>query len=189
MRRSWNEDKALFLLKKYLDEGRWEGVTHFRKKNTPLYEYLYRTMGMHAAFEKLGLNYSDFKKSKGKRVKIRSDEEVTNDLYHFIQSNKWRGASHLNKHHSNFHRELSRLGFPEAFKKIGLDYKDYRHAIWDKNEILKDLEIIINNQEWQGVLQLKIHNNKLYNAIVREFGFPRAFQELGLNYDDYKLYN
>lgn len=151
MRESWNEHKALLLLKKWLDENKWEGTAHFRKLNSSLYEFLYRTLGMNAAFEKLGLNYSDFKKSKGKHLRIRSDHEVINDLHDFIKVGKWEGVRHLSIHHSLFHRELSRIGFPEAFQKLGLDYKNYRYAVWNTNNILIELEQIIKNKEWKGV--------------------------------------
>lgn len=126
MRRSWNEHDALLLLQKWISEQKWEGTAHFRRYNSSLYEFLYRTIGMDTAFDKLGLNYSDFKKSKGKYLKIRSDEEVISDLHNFIQAGKWKGSKHLSRHHSLFHRELSRIDFSKAFEKLGLDYKDYR---------------------------------------------------------------
>jgi len=189
VRESWNEPKALLLLQKWIEEDKWEGTTHFRKHNSSLYEFLYRTMGMDTEFEKLGLDYDDFKKSKGKHLKVRPEKEVLNDLNALIESGKWQGPKHLSIHHSSFHRELNRIGYQNAFEKLDLDYKDYRYAVWSKDEILSELEKVIENKEWHGIYHLKLNNGKLYNAIVREFGFPKAFRELGLNYHDYKLYN
>ena len=77
---SWNDHSALSMLKKWIDDEKWEGTIHFRKHNSPLYEYLYRVMGLDSAFSKLGLNYTDFKKSKGRRQKGREDEKVIKEL-------------------------------------------------------------------------------------------------------------
>ena len=92
----------------------------------------------------------------------------------------------MQENHSLLYRELSRIGFPEAFHQIGLDYKNFRHAIWDQENILQDLKDLIDNGEWEGALHLKKHNSPLYNAINRKIGFSKAFEELGLNYDQYK---
>lgn len=187
-RTSWNEDSALFALKKWIDDGKWDGTTHFRKNNTSVYEYLYRTIGLESAFEKLGLNYADFKKSVGKRTKIRPDEEVINELHSLTSNGNWKGIRHLQINHSTLYTELSRIGFKNAFNKLGLDYKNFRYATWSQQDILNELKEMINKGEWQGVLHLKKNNSKLYNAISRDFGFPKAFSEIGLNYDDYRKY-
>jgi len=49
-----------------------------------------------------------------------------------------------------------------------------------------ELKEIIDKGKWKGTLHLKKHNSKLYNAIVRNIGFAKAFSEIGLNYNDYK---
>jgi hypothetical protein len=143
-------------------------------------------MGLDSAFRKLGLNYSDFKKSKGKRQKSRKDEKVINELHSLIREGKWKGVRHLQENYSLLYRELSRIGFAKAFDKLGLDYKNFRNAIWSQEDILNELKEIIDKGEWEGTLHLKKHNSKLYNAITRKFGFSKAFSEIGLNYDDYK---
>jgi len=186
VRTSWNERKALHMLKKWIVEGNWKGTAHFRKHNPSLYEYLYRTMGLDTAFRKLGLNYSKFKKSKGKHQLKRKDEEVITELHTLIESGKWKGIRNLQVNHSPLYRDLSRIGFREAFDKLGLDYKAYRHAIWTQEEILEEFEKIIESGEWKGSLHLKEHNRKLYNAITRHIGFQAAFHKLGLDYNDYK---
>ena len=38
---------------------------------------------------------------------------------------KWKDVRHLQVNHSRLYRELSRIGFPEAFHRIGLDYNNY----------------------------------------------------------------
>lgn len=188
MRKSWNEQKSLLLLEKWINEGRWKGTAHFRKHNTPLYEFIYRTMGMSKAFEKIGLNYSKFKKGHGEKARERSIEDITNDLHYLIKTNQWQGPTYLYGHNSKLHRELSRIGFQKAFKCIGLDYREYRHAIWDESNILSELQQVIQNKEWQGAYHLRVHHSSLYNAIVREIGFMEAFRKIGLKYGDYKLY-
>ena len=186
LKTQWDEESALDLLEKWIDDGNWDGTVHFRKHNSSLYEYLYRAIGLSVAFEKLGLDYSDFKKSKGKRPNRRKDEVVINELHSLIREGEWRGVRDLQENHSLLYRELSRIGFPEAFHQIGLDYKKFRHAIWDQENILQDLKDLIDNGEWEGALHLKKHNSPLYNAINRKIGFSKAFEELGLNYDQYK---
>lgn len=186
VRESWNPDLALRMLKDWIVNGKWEGTTHFRKHNSSLYEYLYRTMGLDEAFDRLGLDYQDFKKSKGKRKIKRDDDEVIEELKHIIQNGKWKGIRYLQENNSLLYRDLSRIGFHKAFKKLGLDYKDYRYAIWTREEILQELEQVLKNGEWQGSLHLKETNSRLYNAIVRHIGFEEAFQALGLNYEDFK---
>lgn len=186
MRITWNEHSALSLLRNWIDDGKWEGTVHFRKHNSSLYEFLYRTIGMDSAFKKLGLKYSDFKKSKGKHQKIRQDKEVINELHSLIKENKWKGVRHLQKNHSLLYREISRIGFAQAFNRIGLDYKEFRYTIWNQDDMLNELKEIIENEEWKGTLHLKKYNSKLYNAIAQRTGFSKAFNEIGLNYDDYK---
>lgn len=126
------------MLKKWIDDGKWEGTIHFRKHNSSLYEFLYRTMGMDAAFRKLGLNYSDFKKSKGKHQKIRQEKEMIHELHSLIIENKWKGVRDLQENHSLLYRELSRIGFVEAFDRLGLDYKDDRYKIWNQDDFCFD---------------------------------------------------
>ena len=188
MRTSWTEETALSLLKKWIDDGKWDGTVHFRKHNSSLYEYLYRSFGFHAAFEKLGLDYTDFKKSKGKQLKNRNDEVVIHELQILLQKGRWKGVRHLQIHHSLLYRELSRIGFPEAFQRIGLDYSHYRNTRWNEENILIHLEEWIDRGEWEGALHLKKYNSKLYNAINRNIGFSKAFSELGLNYDQFKQF-
>src|SRR3954454_19274399 len=112
---SWNDHSALSMLKKWIDDEKWEGTIHFRKHNSSLYEYLYRVMGLDSAFSKLGLNYSDFKKSKGRRQKGREDEKVIKELLSLIREDKWKGVRHLQVNNSLLYRELSRIGFVKAF--------------------------------------------------------------------------
>ena len=52
-------------------------------------------MGLDFAFRKLGLNYSDYKKSKGRRQKGREDEKVINELYTLIREDKWKGVRYF----------------------------------------------------------------------------------------------
>lgn len=182
----WDEDKALFLLKNWIDEGEWKGTTHFRKHNSSLYEFLYRSVGLNKAFKQIGLNYSDFKRSQGKHQKGRKEEESLNELYHLITHNQWKGIRHLQLHHSLLYRELSRIGFAQAFSRLGLDDKAFRRTSWNQDQMLKELKEIIERKEWKGTSHLKDHNGRLYNAIEKSMGFPNAFQAIGLNYEDYK---
>src|SRR3954451_21637914 len=115
MRTYWNEHSALSMLKKWIDDEEWEGTVHFRKHNSSLYEYIYRTIGLDSAFRTIGLNYSDFKKSKGKRLKGRKDEKVINELHSLIREGEWKGVRHLQENNSLLYRELSRIGFAKAF--------------------------------------------------------------------------
>lgn len=78
------------------------------------------------------------------------------------------------------------MGFKEAFDRLGLDYKNFRHTIWSQEDILKELKEIIDKDEWKGALHLKESNSGLYNAIFREMGFSKVFREIGLDYEDYK---
>jgi hypothetical protein len=188
LRTSWTEETALSLLKNWIDEGKWDGTVHFRRHNSSLYEYIYRSIGFYAAFERLGLDYADFKKNKGKQLKNRNDKVVIHELQTLMNEGKWKDVRHLQVNHSRLYRELSRIGFPEAFHRIGLDYKTIRNARWDKENILIDLKDFIDRGEWEGVSHLKKHNSKLYNAINRNIGFSKAFSELGLTYDQFKKF-
>ena len=187
MRSKWNKQQALSLLRKYIDDDKWNGTAHFRKHHPSLYEYIYLTMGMEAAFEALELNYSDFKKSQGKYIKVRTDEEIINELHSLIRNNKWNGIRDLQLNHSLLYRELTRMGFEKAFNKLGLDYRDYRQTIWNQDAMLSELKELIEEEQWKGTRHLKKHNSRLYNAINREFGFPKAFSKIGLDYDNYKF--
>lgn len=177
---------ALQMLSQWIAAGKWEGTVHFRQHNSSLYEYLYRTMGLQEAFHKIGLDYNNFKRNSGKQQIHRDDTEVIEELRNIIQSEKWRGIRHLQENHSLLYRDLSRIGFVEAFNKLGLDYKQYRYTIWTKEKILKELSQVLENGEWKGSLHLKNTNSRLYNAIVRHISFTEAFRILGLNYNDYK---
>jgi len=185
LRRSWDETTALTMLKKWIIESRWKGTAHFREHNSSLYEYLYRTMGLDAAFKKIGLDYANYKKSVGKKQKARKTEEAIQELQTLIEKGQWEGVRHLQRTNSSLYRELSRIGFPEAFHQLGYDYKSYRYTIWSREKILNELRKIIESGEWQGVLHLKVTNSGLYNATVRHIGFREAFQALGLDYDDF----
>src|SRR5699024_1085580 len=182
----WNKEFALESLKHWINDGEWEGTAHFRKHNSSLYEYLYRTFGMEVAFKKIGLDYETFKKSKGKKIRHRSDKEVLQDLLCWINEGKWINVKDLQVNHQRFYREISRIGFKEAFDQLGLDYRDYRYHLWDENSILKQLKNVIDNDEWEGALHLKMTNPSLYSAINRAMGIPNASQKLGLNYKEYK---
>src|SRR5690625_3788322 len=95
MRRNWNDREALCRLQQWINDGKWQGTSHFRKFNSSLYEYLYRTTGMTSAFSKLGFDYLDFKKSKGKPQVHRAEQDVIQDLASFIQNDRWEGIRHL----------------------------------------------------------------------------------------------
>lgn len=182
----WSKQRALSLLKQWIKDNKWQGTAHFRRHNTSLYEYLYRTIGMNNAFKEIGLDYTDFKKSQGKRIIQRKDSEVIYDLYNLIHQNKWQDAKHLQLNDSRFYRELSRIGFPEAFSRIGLDYRDYRYAIWSEKNILEELKNIVDNGEWKGTRHLKSYHPSLYNAISRQMGFHEAFNKINKDYEDYR---
>lgn len=186
MRSKWDSQDALLQLKKWIEDGKWRGTIHFRQYNTSLYEYLYRTFGLEDAFKKIGFNYIDFKKKQGKRLKKRSEQEINQDLQNLIQSNQWEGVRDLQLNHSLLYRELSRIGFAEAFRRIGLDYRNYRKVIWTRDDVLQELKAVINEGKWQGAAHLKHHHSFLYNAITREMSFSEAFREIGLDYDKYR---
>ena len=96
MKVSWNESKALLLLQKWIGGNKWKWTpqtTHFKKHNFSLYGFLYRTKGMNTVFEKLGLDYDVFNKSKGKHLKVRPEKEVLNDLNALIEPGKWQGLN------------------------------------------------------------------------------------------------
>lgn len=104
MRTLWDEHMALSMLKKWIDDGKWRGTTHFRKYNTSLYEYLYRTMGLNTAFEKIDLRYSNFKKHKGKKQKEKDIEKVIQELDTLIKEDQWKGIRDLQLNHSFLYR-------------------------------------------------------------------------------------
>jgi len=52
LKMQWNKQVDLESSKHWIDKGEWQGTAHFRKHNSFLYEYLYRTFGMDIAFEK-----------------------------------------------------------------------------------------------------------------------------------------
>lgn len=187
MRHTWDKHHALSILKKWLDDGNWEGTAHFRKHNPDLYEYLYVTMGMDAAFEQLNLDYDDYKKSAGKFVEERSDEEILEQLYSLIVENEWKGIRDLQVNHSQLYREVKRMGFEEAFNRMGLDYREYGYTTWNEDKVLDELREIVESGRWRGAGHLREHHSSLYNAINRRFGFAEAFRKIGLDYEDYKL--
>lgn len=189
MRKSWDEKTALTLLKKWIIEGSWRGTTHFRRHNSSLYEYLYRTMGLDTAFEKIGFHYEDYKKSTGKKRKERDAEDAIHELQKLIEKGNWQGIRHLQRTNNSLYRDLSRIGFPKAFHQLGFDYKQFRYAIWDQEKVLNELKEVIDSGEWKGALHLKETNSRLYNATNRYIGFREAFQAIGLNYDDFQQHD
>jgi len=136
--------------------------------------------------KKIGLDYESFKKSKGKKIRHRPEKEVPQDLLYWINEGKWVNAKDLQVNHQRFYRKISRIGFKEAFHKLGLDYGKYRYHLWNEDDILGRLKDLIDNNKWEGTLHLKMNNPSLYSAIERSSGFPNAFQKLGLNYEAYK---
>ena len=123
MKTQWDEESALDLLEKWIDDGNWDGTVHFRKHNSSLYEYLYRAIGLPVAFEKLGLDYSDFKKSKGKRPNRRKDEVVINELHSLIREGGWRGVRDLQENHSLHTGNYPELVFQKPFIRLAWTIK------------------------------------------------------------------
>ena len=79
---------------------------------------------MIGAFRELGLSYYDYKKKKGSKW---TEEVILSELEKCLKGEGWKGTSHFEKHNSALCNAIRRnMGMQEAFKKIGLNYDDYK---------------------------------------------------------------
>ena len=186
---AWDEEKIVSQLSNWVNQGNWQEASHLKQNNSKLYWAIYRRLGMHAAFEKIGLNYDDFKMGEYGRKKHWNNEKIANELKKIIEEGQWKGVGTLKANHSSLYGAIERnMGFVEAFKMIGINYCDYKLTTdWTEEKILKELKQWIDEGKWKGMKQLMNDNGKLHAAVYVYFGYEEAFKRIGLNYSDYKL--
>lgn len=195
----WHKEKMLTELKDWIESGKWSGTGHFMKFNKKLYSSIYKYIGMEEAFKILGLSYKDFVIQEG-YPRERIERETLLELKKLMESNKWRGVDHLRTANYFLYISLNRLGFEEAFNRLGLKYEDYKlikedkvktdasrsiNSKWTEKAILSGLKKWIDEGKWKGQSDLSKNNSALYNAIRRNMGMKEAFSLIGLQYYDY----
>lgn len=177
-----DEKTALIQLKSLIENNNWSGIRDLQINNSPLYFALSR-LGLEHSFNKIGLNYKDY------GYIYMTDNRALHELKNIINNKEWKGIRHLKQHNTNLYNYIQRyIGFTDAFNLIGLDYKEYKLSnTWSKDTVLINLNKIIKNNEWEGFKHLQKQNPSLTKAINYYFGFEKAFKELGLNYNDFKM--
>ena len=176
----WTEEIILKELKKWIDEGKWNGVKDLQKNNRKLYFAVYKKIGFEEAFKRIGLDYSGFKKTNKKWT----DETILSELKKWIDEGKWQGSGHLHQNYRKLYDAIyNYMGFEEAFKKLGLDYKEYAiiEKTFSEEETIEELKKWVTEGKWEGLQHLRNHNTYLYKGL-KEIGVEEAFKRIGLDY-------
>ena len=124
-----------------------------------------------------------------KRIKW-TEEMILKELKNWINEGKWNGMKDMQKNNRPLYFAIYKnLGFEEAFKRIGLNYADYKKTKkkWTEEKILAELEHWLSEGKWEGSGHLHKNYRKLYDAIYNYMGFEVAFEKLGLNYKEYAI--
>lgn len=177
------EQDILDTLKGVIDRGEWKGIKQMQKNNNSLHNAIYKGMGYTKAFDKIGLNYEDYKGSNRKWT----EEKILRELKKWVATGQWKGTGHLHKNNQNLYDAIyNHIGFKEAFVKLGLEYGDYLvmdHSL-SENQIIEELKKWIATNGWNGLTYLRNHNSLLYKGI-KDIGVERVFKLVGLDYQYY----
>ena len=126
------------------------------------------------------MDYADFKKTNKKWT----EEKILAELEHWLNEGKWEGSGHLHKHYQKLYDAIyNYMCFEVAFKKLGLNYKEY--AIVEKDlgeeETIEELKKWVEEDRWEGMQHLRNHHIYLYKGL-KEIGVEEAFKRIGLDY-------